>query len=57
MIGLQPTHWLIIIIVAILLFAPMRIPQLVRSVKDTVKELGAGIKEASQESPQDKTEG
>ncbi|MCL4489863.1 MAG: twin-arginine translocase TatA/TatE family subunit [Chloroflexi bacterium] len=57
MFGLQPLHWLIIILVAILLFAPMRIPQLVRSLKQTFKEFGASVREATEEPPQDKTKG
>ncbi len=33
MIGLQPGHIVIIVLIAILLFVPMRLPQLVRGFK------------------------
>ncbi len=44
MIGLQPGHILIIILIAILIFAPTRLPQLIRGFKGMFsqfrKELG-----------------
>lgn len=39
MIALQPTHILIIILVALLLFAPMRFPKLIRGAKNMFSEM------------------
>lgn len=36
--GLQPTHILIIIIIAIILFAPSRLPQLTRGIGQMFSE-------------------
>lgn len=38
MIALQPTHILIVILVALVLFAPTRIPRVVRGAKNMVSE-------------------
>ncbi len=53
MFGLQPLHWLIIILVGILFFAPGRLPQVVRSVKKMVSE----FKSAQGEDRPDEGEG
>ncbi len=50
-LGLQPLHWLIIIIVGLLLFAPSRLPELVRALKKSTKEFSASLKEAAQDEP------
>lgn len=39
MIGIQPGHVIIIILVALLLFAPSRLPLLVRGVKKMISEV------------------
>ncbi len=51
MFGLQPTHWLIIAVVALLFFAPQRLPELVKSLGKTVKEFRAGVREGDQTAP------
>ena len=48
MFGLQPLHWLIIIVVAVLFFAPSRLPELVRSVKKMTSEFRGSLKEDQQ---------
>ena len=53
MFGLQPTHWLIIAIVALLFFAPSRLPELVRALKKTASEFGTSLKEMTQEDDQE----
>lgn len=45
MFGLQPTHWLVIIIVAILFFVPSRLPEVVRALGQTIKEMRNSFKE------------
>ncbi len=50
MFGLQPTHWLIIAVVALLFFAPQRLPELMRALGKTVKEFRAGVRESDQPS-------
>jgi sec-independent protein translocase protein TatA len=59
MFGLQPIHWLVIIVVAVLLFAPSRLPEAVRSLGKTVREFRVGLKDADAkdkpESGSDKT--
>ncbi len=45
MFGLQPVHWVIIIVVAIVLFAPGKLPDLVRSLGKSVREFRVGLKE------------
>ncbi len=57
MFGLQPMHWLIIVAVAVIIFAPSRLPEIVRSLGKTVREFRAGIREpvasSQTSSPQD----
>ncbi len=45
MFGLQPIHWLVIILVAILLFAPTKLPELVRALGKSVREFRSSLKE------------
>ncbi|MCW5851241.1 MAG: twin-arginine translocase TatA/TatE family subunit [Anaerolineae bacterium] len=45
MYGLQPAHLLIIVIVAIIFFAPSRLPQLVRGFGRMFAEFREGVKE------------
>ncbi len=45
MFGLQPIHLMVIIVVAILLFAPSRLPEVVRALGRTVREFRAGVRE------------
>jgi TatA/E family protein of Tat protein translocase len=49
--GLQPTHILIIIVVAILFIAPSRLPELVRGIGKAFGEFKAGLKEAHEPTP------
>ncbi len=51
MFGLQPIHALVIVVVAILLFAPARLPEVVRSLGKTVREFRVGLKEAGAKAP------
>jgi sec-independent protein translocase protein TatA len=51
MFGLQPIHLLIIVVVAILLFAPSRLPEAVRSLGKTVREFRVGLKEGGSKAP------
>ena len=50
MFGLQPLHWLIIILVAIFLFMPSRLPELVRAVKQMIREFRSATKETRDDS-------
>ena len=53
MFGLQPTHWLIIVIVALVFFVPSRLPELVRALKKTASEFGSSLKDMTQEDDQE----
>ncbi len=53
MLGLQPIHLLVVVVVAVLLFAPARLPELVRALSRTVREFRAGVKEADSKAPPD----
>ncbi len=58
MYGLQPTHLLIIVIVAVLFFAPSRLPQLVRGFGRMFAEFREGVKEEPQlDKPKAETQG
>lgn len=46
--GLQPTHLLIIAIVALIIFGPSRLPEIGRSLGKTLKEFQSATKEATQ---------
>ena len=46
--GLQPTHLIIILVVALLIFGPSRLPEIGKALGKTIKEFQSGIKEASE---------
>ncbi len=48
MFGLQPTHLIIILVVALLIFGPSRLPEIGKSLGKTIREFQTGIKEAGQ---------
>jgi sec-independent protein translocase protein TatA len=49
MFGLQPTHLILILIVALLIFGPSRLPEIGRSVGQTMKEFQRATKAVSRE--------
>jgi sec-independent protein translocase protein TatA len=46
--GLQPTHLIIIAVVALIIFGPSRLPEIGRAFGRTLKEFQAATKEATQ---------
>ena len=46
--GLQPTHLIIIAIVALIIFGPSRLPEIGRSLGKTLREFQNATKEATQ---------
>jgi sec-independent protein translocase protein TatA len=46
--GLQPTHLIIIAVVALIIFGPSRLPEIGRSFGKTLKEFQSAIKETTQ---------
>lgn len=48
MFGLQPTHLVIILVVALLIFGPSRLPELGKAIGKTIKEFQSATKEATQ---------
>ena len=46
--GLQPTHLIIILVVALLIFGPSRLPEIGKAVGKTIREFQTGMKEATQ---------
>lgn len=46
--GLQPTHLVIIAIVALIIFGPSRLPEIGRSLGKTLREFQSATKEATQ---------
>ncbi|MBM3127550.1 MAG: twin-arginine translocase TatA/TatE family subunit [Chloroflexi bacterium] len=48
MFGLQPTHLIIILVVALLLFGPSKLPEIGKAMGKTIREFQTGIKEATQ---------
>ncbi|MBI5305558.1 MAG: twin-arginine translocase TatA/TatE family subunit [Chloroflexi bacterium] len=48
MFGLQPTHLVIILVVALLIFGPSRLPELGKAIGRTLKEFQSATKEATQ---------
>ncbi len=55
MFGLQPTHLIIVLVVALLLFAPSRLPALVRALGKMIIEFRASIKETGQNAPSEQS--
>jgi sec-independent protein translocase protein TatA len=51
MLGLQPTHILIVLIIALVFFAPSRLPDLVRAIGKSVREFRGSIKETDDTLP------
>ncbi len=47
MFGLQPTHLIIILVVALLIFGPARLPEIGRTFGKTLREFQAATKEAT----------
>ncbi len=45
--GLQPTHLILIAIVALLIFGPSRLPEIGRSLGKTIREFQSATKEAT----------
>jgi len=48
MFGLQPTHLIIILVVALLIFGPSRLPELGKAIGKTLREFQSATKEATQ---------
>ncbi len=48
MFGLQPQDLLIILVVALLIFGPGKLPEIGKAVGKTIREFQTGIKEATQ---------
>lgn len=48
MFGLQPTHLIIILVVALLIFGPSKLPEIGKAMGKTIREFQSGIKEATQ---------
>ncbi len=48
MFGLQPTHLIIILIIALLIFGPSRVTDLGRSLGKTIGEFRSAAKETTQ---------
>jgi len=46
--GLQPTHLIIIAVVALIIFGPSRLPEIGRAFGKTLKEFQSATKEATQ---------
>ena len=46
--GLQPAHLLVILVVALLIFGPSRLPEIGKAMGKTIREFQSGIKEATQ---------
>ncbi len=46
--GLQPTHLLLILVVALLIFGPSRLPEIGRGFGSMLREFGTAAKEATQ---------
>ncbi len=48
MFGLQPTHLIIILVVALLIFGPSRLPEIGKALGKTIREFQAATKETTQ---------
>jgi sec-independent protein translocase protein TatA len=46
--GLQPTHLILVLVVAVLIFGPSRLPEIGRSFGSTLREFQKGMKEATE---------
>ncbi len=46
--GLQPLHLLVILVVALLIFGPSRLPEIGRAMGKTIREFQSATKEATQ---------
>lgn len=46
--GLQPTHLILILVVALILFGPSRLPEIGRAFGSTLREFQTATKEATQ---------
>ena len=53
--GLQPTHLILILVVALLLFGPSRLPEIGRSFGSMLREFQSATKEATQSFQQEIT--
>jgi Sec-independent protein translocase protein TatA len=53
MIGLQPGHLVIIVLIALILFAPSRLPMFVRGTKKMISEIRAGMSDKSKNQDSD----
>ena len=42
--GLQPTHLIVILVVALLIFGPSRLPEIGKAMGKTIREFQTGIK-------------
>jgi sec-independent protein translocase protein TatA len=47
MFGLQPTHLIIILVVALLIFGPSRLPEIGKALGKTIREFQSGVKETT----------
>ncbi len=47
MFGLQPTHLIIILVVALLIFGPSRLPEIGRALGKTINEFKSATNEAT----------
>ncbi|HVB09578.1 MAG TPA: twin-arginine translocase TatA/TatE family subunit [Bacillota bacterium] len=53
---LSPTHLIIVLIIALLVFGPRRLPELGGSIGKTIREFQRSMKEVSQPEPDVKSE-
>jgi sec-independent protein translocase protein TatA len=53
---LSPTHLIIVLIIALLIFGPRRLPELGGSIGKTIREFQRSMKEATQPEPEHKPE-
>jgi len=47
-LGLQPLHWLVIAVVALIIFGPKRLPEIGRGLAKAFRELRSGVREAGE---------
>jgi sec-independent protein translocase protein TatA len=53
---LSPTHLIIVLIIALLVFGPRRLPELGGSIGKTIREFQRSMKEATQPEPETKAD-